>query len=133
MGGIDFLDRMISYYRISVRTRKWTVRVIMHMFDFAISASWIEYRRNQRLLGTKRKDIMNLSRFKEEYAHFVAHGHKENSEDSDYNFECSFSPPRKQPRVSPPPLPTYSVRNILCIYQKSRHRPRRIDAVCRAV
>ncbi|XP_050511228.1 piggyBac transposable element-derived protein 3-like [Diabrotica virgifera virgifera] len=103
MGGIDFLDRMISYYRISARTRKWTVRVIMHLFDFAISASWIEYRRDQRLLGTHKKDIMDLFCFKEEYAYFLAHGHQESSEDSDPDYECSLPPHRKQPRVSHPP------------------------------
>lgn len=41
-GGVDFLDRIISYYRIYARTKKWTIRVIMHSFDFAIAASWIE-------------------------------------------------------------------------------------------
>lgn len=104
MGGVDFLDRMISYFRIAARTKKWTVRVIMHMFDFAISASWIEYRRDQRLLGTPKKDILDLFRFKEEYAYFLAHGHQDLSEeDSDPDYECSLPPARKKPRVFHPP------------------------------
>ena len=44
MGGVDNLDRVISFYRISARTRKWTIRLIMHLIDFSLAASWIEYR-----------------------------------------------------------------------------------------
>ncbi|XP_046674855.1 piggyBac transposable element-derived protein 2-like [Homalodisca vitripennis] len=75
MGGVDFLDRLISYYRISARTSKWTVRLIMHFFDFAIAAGWIEYRRDQRALGTPKKDMLDLMGFKREYAEFLIHGH----------------------------------------------------------
>lgn len=104
MGGVDFLDRLISYYRISARTRKWTVRVIMHFFDFAISAGWIEYRRDQRALGTLKKDMLDLMGFKEEYAEYLVYGHaEEESEDSDPNYVCAIPPPRKQPRVAHPP------------------------------
>ena len=49
MGGVDLMDRMIGCYRIRARTR-WTVRTIMHMCDFSIVNSWIEYRRIQQTL-----------------------------------------------------------------------------------
>lgn len=104
MGGVDFLDRLISYYRISTRTRKWTVRIIMHFFDFSISAGWIEYRRDQKALGTPKKDILDLMGFKEEYAEYLIHGgtQEASSEDSDQEYVCSLPPPRKQPRTSHP-------------------------------
>lgn len=38
MGGVDLLDRIILYYRINARTRKWTVRLIFHMVDFAVAS-----------------------------------------------------------------------------------------------
>lgn len=56
MGGVDMLDRMISYYRISARTRKWAVRLIFHMIDFAAAASCIERRRMDAAEGTLRLD-----------------------------------------------------------------------------
>lgn len=114
MGGVDFLDRLISYYRISARTRKWTVRLIMHFFDFAIAAGWIEYRRHQRSLGTPKKDVLDLMNFKEEYAEFLIHGHKVVEEDSDPDYVCTIPPPRKQPRVAHPP-DALRTKNILHI------------------
>ena len=41
------MDRMISLYRISARTKKWTVRAMMHMVDFSIVNSWLEHREVQ--------------------------------------------------------------------------------------
>lgn len=43
MGGVDHLDQMIAYYRIFMKSRKWTLRVVMHFMDLAIAASWMEY------------------------------------------------------------------------------------------
>lgn len=36
MGGVDLLDQLISLYRIFIRSKKWTLRVTMHMIDFAL-------------------------------------------------------------------------------------------------
>jgi hypothetical protein len=44
MGGIDLLDQLISYYRVFIKSKKWTLRVIFHFMDFAVAASWLEYR-----------------------------------------------------------------------------------------
>jgi len=46
MGGVDLLDQMLQYYRINIRTRKWTVRVLMHFMDLAMTAAWMEYRQD---------------------------------------------------------------------------------------
>lgn len=103
MGGIDLLDRFISYYRMAARTKKWTIRVIMHMIDFSIAAGWIEYKRDQTELGTRKRDILDLIHFREEYAQYLAYGTLEVSEDEDADFECTLPAPRKKPRVSHPP------------------------------
>lgn len=87
MGGIDFLDRVISYYRISARTRKWTVRLIMHMIDFAVAASWIEYRRDQTALKTAKKDVLDYLDFRCSVAQDLIHNELEYSTDSDFEID----------------------------------------------
>lgn len=68
MGGIDLIDRMISYYRMSARTKKWTVKTIFHLFDLAIANSWILYRQDRKKLGDKQKDVVKFLEFKLEIA-----------------------------------------------------------------
>nr|CAH7749615.1 unnamed protein product [Callosobruchus chinensis] len=62
MGGIDLIDRMISYYRMGARSKKWTVKTIFHPFDLAMANSWIFYRDDRHKLGDT--DIMKFLEFK---------------------------------------------------------------------
>lgn len=64
MGGVDKLDQLISLYRIDIRSRKWTLRMISHAFDVAVVNSWLEYRRDNESKGTQPQKIMDLLEFK---------------------------------------------------------------------
>ncbi|KAI5709629.1 hypothetical protein M8J76_004584 [Diaphorina citri] len=85
MGGVDFLDRVISYYRIMARTRKWTVRLIFHFIDFALAAGWIEYRRAQFALRKPRRLILDYLEFREHIDEFLRHTTDSDASDSDYD------------------------------------------------
>ena len=63
MGGFDLVDRMMSYYRMSVRTKKWTLRMLMHFTDLALANSWLLYRKDLTVCGTPKKSIMQFACF----------------------------------------------------------------------
>ncbi|CAB0015123.1 unnamed protein product, partial [Nesidiocoris tenuis] len=64
MGGIDLVDRMISLYRIRARTNKWTVKVILHFIDLALTNAWILYKQDKLAQQTPKKDILSYLDFK---------------------------------------------------------------------
>ncbi|XP_069683167.1 piggyBac transposable element-derived protein 3-like [Periplaneta americana] len=68
MGGVDLLDRVLGKYAMRGRTKKWTIRVIHHFFDFAIAAAWLEYRQAAMESGWAKKDILSYFLFRFEVA-----------------------------------------------------------------
>uniref|UniRef100_A0A8C1ND68 Si:ch211-255f4.7 n=1 Tax=Cyprinus carpio TaxID=7962 RepID=A0A8C1ND68_CYPCA len=66
MGGVDLTDRMFSYYRMSVRTKKWTLRMLMHF----------------TVRSTPRKGIMQFLEFRMEVAKTFLAQHNNGQEDS---------------------------------------------------
>lgn len=68
MGGVDLVDRMMSYYRMNIRTKKWTLRMLMHFMDLALANSWLLYRKDLVVCGTPKKAIMQFLEFRMEVA-----------------------------------------------------------------
>lgn len=64
MGGVDLMDRMLSYYRIFIKSKKWPLRLIFHAVDLAIVNSWFEYKAEATKLKINEKDILSLLHFK---------------------------------------------------------------------
>lgn len=68
MGGVNLLDRMISFYRLSSRTRKWTVRLAFHVIDFVVASSWIMRMRYEDMESTPKKDRLDYLEYKTDLA-----------------------------------------------------------------
>lgn len=132
MGGVDMLDRVISKYAMRVRTRKWTVRVIHHFFDFAIAAAWFQYRLVAKRNGLAKKQILSYYDYKLTVAEKLIYSdplrslHESSSEEEEENIS-----PNKRRRV-PQPLPPKNKVKESCLHmpentsssQESRSRCR---------
>ncbi|RWS19782.1 piggyBac transposable element-derived protein 3-like protein [Leptotrombidium deliense] len=58
MGGVDLLNQMIAKYGISIKSRKWTLRVIFYFLDFAITNAWIHHREDSKANEMKPLDLL---------------------------------------------------------------------------
>ncbi|KAL0852114.1 hypothetical protein ABMA28_000354 [Loxostege sticticalis] len=68
MGGVDLLDSYIGRYHISIKNRKWYMRLFHHLLDLAMINSWLAYK---KLLSQKpgfSGKLCNLGTFRLEVA-----------------------------------------------------------------
>ena len=60
MGGVDKMDFLIQLYRIFIRSRKWTLRVLFRFVTVAVNNSWLEYQRDADMLRVSKKKRHDL-------------------------------------------------------------------------
>ncbi|KAM3965016.1 piggyBac transposable element-derived protein 3-like [Aphomia sociella] len=68
MGGVDILDQSMEYYRTYMKTRKWTLKVILHFMDLAIVNAWRLYKCDSLAKGVPKNRIQDLLAFRFEIA-----------------------------------------------------------------
>ena len=64
MGGVDIADQLISYYRMSFRSKKYYHRLIFHLFDDVIVNVWLLYRMAATRMEVPTRKQMSLCEFK---------------------------------------------------------------------
>ena len=64
MGGVDKLDYLITIYRISVRTKKWTLKMFAHAINLSCAKAWLEYQKKAKALGVEKTKILDLLHFR---------------------------------------------------------------------
>lgn len=47
MGGVDLMDSLLGYYKISLKTKKWYMRVFFHCLDMITVNAWLLKRREE--------------------------------------------------------------------------------------
>lgn len=64
MGGVDLLDRLVSHYRIYIKSRKWPLRMFAHALDVACVNSWLEYRAACKKVSIPARKQLDLMHFR---------------------------------------------------------------------
>ena len=112
MGGVDLHDRMISHYRSGYRTRKWTIRTILHFFDVAAVQSWLLYKRDCEAVGRNPADVKKFLEFKHDlamrliYEQNMSEVHSQSSTESATEEDEEQEAKRPRPcRCRPTPVP----------------------------
>lgn len=54
MGGVDKMDFLLSTYRSHIWSQKWTLQMLSHAFDLEAANSWLEYKKDDVILGDKK-------------------------------------------------------------------------------
>ncbi|XP_044731963.1 piggyBac transposable element-derived protein 3-like [Chrysoperla carnea] len=62
MGGVDLSDSFIGRYHITMKSRKWTMRLFYHFLDLCVINSWVMYKKVHNQLGTSK--LLNLAQFR---------------------------------------------------------------------
>ena len=62
------MDRIIFYYSVTFRTKRWPTRVILHLFSIRVVNSKIEYREREHKKVVSHQLVMDLLSFREELA-----------------------------------------------------------------
>ncbi len=60
MGGVDVCDQMMEAYRTFMKTRKLTLKFIIHMMDRACVNAGMEYTEACELTDTAKKDTLDI-------------------------------------------------------------------------
>lgn len=110
MGGIDLANRLNSVCPMRARTKKWTIRVVMHFMDLAVSNAWLQYRAQQRKNKVQKKDILQLRSFKLLLGEKLITNGSNTPQNSDTDEDPTFPSPSKKRKSDIIPLPPISER-----------------------
>lgn len=107
MGGVDTCDQMMENYRTWIKSRKWTLKLILHLFDLSIVNTWMEYRQDCKAHKMKTKDIMDLLAFRLSVSEFLLAGSSRAAED---NRGPEFAEMHSSSKYHPKPLPVVDMQ-----------------------
>uniref|UniRef100_A0A1B6GX11 PiggyBac transposable element-derived protein domain-containing protein n=1 Tax=Cuerna arida TaxID=1464854 RepID=A0A1B6GX11_9HEMI len=65
MWGVDKLDFLITIYRTFIRSKKWTLRMIYHSIDLAVTNSLLECVKDATVLGVPKSQRLDLIHFRQ--------------------------------------------------------------------
>ena len=76
IGGVNLADMLIALWRISVKTKRWYIKIFWNLVDIAKVNGWILYKRHRVQLSIPRKEEKTLLDFSCELAKSLIKGNK---------------------------------------------------------
>lgn len=110
MGGVDLLDSFLGRYHITIKSRKWYIRIFFHLLDLAVINAWIVYKNNAINDKVAKKDIMNLGMFRNELAYVLCNKGIENKRGRPSNSSLEQELQAKKKRAQSKPIPSNDIR-----------------------
>lgn len=68
MGGVDLMDMLIELYRTPFKTRRWYLKIVMHIVDMCIVNGWLLYRRHATQKDVAESEQLTLVAFRSRVA-----------------------------------------------------------------
>lgn len=112
IGGVNVLHQQMEYYRAFIKTKKWTLKVLIHFLDLSVVNAWRLYRNDCLANKLSRKDSLPLLDFRMNVADSLAsipgRARRESCEDDDLSAQV----PRRdykiyRPTIAPPEVKRY--------------------------
>ena len=77
MGGVDLCDMLISLYRITLKTRRWYIKIFWHCIDIAKVNAWLLYKQHCKEQGIGRRNQLSLLKFILKIADTLIHSNRQ--------------------------------------------------------
>lgn len=112
LGGIDIFDQQMECYRTWFKTKKWTLKCILHFLDFSVVNSWFTYREDCRANKIPKQKTLDLLKFRMAIAEslMATQDRKRMLETEEEVGEKECVPAKKMKIYMPSPKPVFEKR-----------------------
>lgn len=122
MGGVDKIDQLISFYRIFIKSKKWTMRLIMHAFDLVVSNCWLIYKNDAKQLNTPQNKVLDLLHFRLQLARELIEFNFKKKAGRPKKFDADFLP-KTSPSTTKKPRTDSVIPPEHIRYDRTNHFP----------
>lgn len=106
MGGVDLTDRMLAVCPSRNRTKKWTIRIISHLFDLCVVNAWLQHRMTEVAKGVPKKKVVQLREYKLNLGTKLLTDNEVSDEGSDDVAFEELQPKHKKRKILIKPIPS---------------------------
>jgi len=93
----------MEYYRTWLKTKKWPIKVILHLLDLTVTHSWFEYLQDCKTNKVPKKNIKDLLQFRLEIGECLTAATQPPPHSSYQKREEDEEPPKKKNPLAPIP------------------------------